>query len=161
MILASDKTSLEYTDEYEVNGYGSYNRKRFLGRLFVDLAGDNSTPLHYACKTGHWRIIEELLSAGADWLRKDNNEKVPRDFLHKDVDEYTIEKYDGLCLTLNEVKQLKEKEERERLERKKEEQERLLREKEIQELKEREEKEGQEQQKIETQQVDGKQISIS
>ena len=83
---------------------GLYYREQYLQESFRNSSGRSSTALHYACRIGDWEIVEELLNAGADWLQKNDDEKVPRDFFDEELDFDVLEKYDNLCQELGEAK---------------------------------------------------------
>ena len=119
MILSIDKGSLDTPDDYSLGGYRSSKREAYyLRETFSRSSGRNSTPLHYACGIGSWEIVEELLNGGADWLKKNDDEKIPRDFLDEELDQDFLEKYDDICRKLEEAKREKERIEQEELERK-------------------------------------------
>lgn len=126
MILSVNVTDIDQRDEwqlsrsFQINDYGY--RPEFYPKDIAEAPGYNATPLHRACTAGNWEIIEELLNRGANWKLKDVNGKVPRDFLHSELDSDVIKQYDVLCDKIEKERseaERKDREEKERLEREK------------------------------------------
>ena len=72
-------------------------RYQFANDEFPHRSLFNATALHYACLTGNFEIIEDLLKAGADWKKLDAHGRDPKAMFLHDPDDADRTRFQKLC----------------------------------------------------------------
>lgn len=82
----------------EIDTWKSHSDRRSFAKSELPHAEiRGGTALHYACLVGSFDLMEDLIKAGAKWMKKDKDGRIPSDILKWGGSEEDVARFNKVC----------------------------------------------------------------